>query len=197
MIRGVGGPTLNAFYSMLQHNPDKLGRTATLQPAIDFVNHLNSFTDIDLFEVPFTRAREAIKSAMYAELTLYWRQIDSCKITRSIHVDWKPRQLTTKIHSRVTTSCYHGFACGQGYLRSIRHKYEKCTSPHCRHSCNDIETTEHILIHCPFYNKERRLLITLCNSLGLEVSIGTFLTDKRLQTRVERLLARFLNAKDD
>ena len=131
MIRGVGGPTLNAFYSMLQHNPDKLGRTATLQPAIDFVSHLNSFTDVDLFEVPFTRAREAIKSAMYAELTLYWRQIDSCKITRSIHVDWKPRQLTTKIHSRVTTSyaCYHGFACGQGYLRSIRHKYGYCTSP--------------------------------------------------------------------
>ena len=76
-------------------------------------------------------------------------------------------------------------------------KYHGCTFPQCRHGCNDIETAEHILVHCPFYNKERRLLITLCNSLGLEVSIGTFLTDKRLQTRVERLLARFLNAKDD
>ena len=40
MLRGVGGPTLNAFYSMLQCDPDRLGRTATLQPAIDFVTHL-------------------------------------------------------------------------------------------------------------------------------------------------------------
>ena len=40
-------------------------------------------------------------------------------------------------------------------------------------------------------------LSTLCNSLGLEVSMITFLTDKRLQTRVERLLGRFLKTKDD
>ena len=197
MIKGIGGPTLNVFYSMLQQDPDKLGRTATLQPAIDFVNHLNSFTDIDLFEVPFARAREAIKLAMYAELTQYWRQTDSCKITRSIHTDWKPRRLTTRIHSRVTTSCYHGFACGQGYLRSRRHKYGKCTSPQCRHGCNDIETAEHILVHCPFYSKERKLLTTLCNSLGLEASNVTFLIDKRLHTRVERLLGRFLKTAND
>ena len=197
MFRGIGGPTLNAFYSMLQCDPDRLGRTATLQPAIDFVTHLNSFTDIDLFEVTFTRAREAIKSAMYSELTQYWRQIDSCKITRSIHLAWKPRKLASKIHSRVTTSCFHGFACGQGYLKSRRHKYGKCTSPDCRHGCNVAETAEHILVHCPFYNKERKLLTTLCNSLGLEVSMVTFLTDKRLQTRVERLLGRFLKTKDD
>ena len=197
MLRGVGGPTLNAFYSMLQCDPDRLGRTATLQPAIDFVTHLNSFTDIDLFEVPFTRAREAIKSAMYSELTQYWRQIDSCKITRSIHLAWKPRKLASKIHSRVTTSCFHGFACGQGYLKSRRHKYGKCTSPDCRHGCNVAETAEHILVHCPFYNKERKLLTTLCNSFGLEVSMVTFLTDKRLQTRVERLIGRFLKTKDD
>ena len=64
-------------------------------------------------------------------------------------------------------------------------------------SCNVAETAEHILVHCPFYNKERKLLTTLCNSLGLEVSMVTFLTDKRLQTRVERLLERFLKTKDD
>ena len=66
-----------------------------------------------------------------------------------------------------------------------------------RHGCNVAETAEHILVHCPFYNKERKLLTTLCNSLGLEVSMVTFLTDKRLQTRVERLIGRFLKTKDD
>ena len=53
MLHGTGGPTLNAFYSMLQDNPGVLDRTATLQPAIDFVQDSNGFTDIDLFEVPF------------------------------------------------------------------------------------------------------------------------------------------------
>ena len=122
---------------------------------------------------------------------------NNCRISRSIHLDWKPRKRASKIRSRVTISCFHGFACGQGYLRSRRHKYGKCTSPNCRHGCNVAETAEHILVHCPFYNKERKLLTTQCNSLGLEVSLVTFLTDKRLQTRVERLLGRFLKSKDD
>ena len=194
VLRGTGGPTLDAFYSRLQDNPDILSRTATLQHAIDFVQHLDKFTDIDLFEVPFSQARQAIKTAMYNELSQYWGQADGCKILRSIHNDWNPRRLATKIHSRITTSCYHGFACGQGYLRSRRHRYGKCSTPDCRHGCNMLETAEHILVHCPFYSKERKLLVTLCNSFGLEVSIGTFLTDKRLQTHVERLLSRFLQA---
>ena len=79
-----------------------------LQPAIDFVQHLDKFTDIDLFEVPFSQARQAIKTAMYNELSQYWGQADGCKILRSIHNDWNPRRLATKIHSRITTSCYHG-----------------------------------------------------------------------------------------
>eukprot|EP00493_Phyllostaurus_siculus_P022848 UN23182 len=85
---------------------------------------------------------------MYNELSQYWNQVDSCKMLHSIHGDWSPRRLATKIHSRITTSCYHGFACGQGYLRSRRYRYGKCSSANCRHGCNMLETAEHILVHC-------------------------------------------------
>ena len=62
---------------------------------------------------------------------------------------------------------------------------------------NVAEMAEHIIVHCAFYNKERKLLTTLCNSLGLKVSMVTFLIGKWLHARVKRLLGRFLNTKDD
>ena len=50
-----------------------------------------------------------------------------------------------------------------------------------------------ILVHFPFLRKERKLIIALCDSLGLQVSRRTFLTDLRLHQSVERLLKVYLD----
>ena len=42
-MRDDAGPTLCAFYSSIVNRPDMVSRTATIQPAIDFVSYLNKF----------------------------------------------------------------------------------------------------------------------------------------------------------
>ena len=54
------------------------------------------------------------------------------------------------------------------------------------------DTAGHILLECPYYSNERNSVCNLCESLGLNVSLNTFLTDSRLQLRVEKLLRLFL-----
>ena len=192
-LNNKAGPTLSAFYSSIKTRPHLVSRTATIQPAINFVSHLNNFYDGNLFDIPLTRVKSALQEAMFAELTTYWNTFDSCKILHSVHNDWQPRRLSSNIFSRITTSCYHSFACGYGYLNSWRHHIGICTTPDCRHGCKKSETAEHILLHCPFYDKERFLITDICNSLGLRITVGTFLTDHRLHRRVEQLLHKFLN----
>ena len=58
--------------------------------------------------------------------------------------------------------------------------------------CNEAETAEHVLLHCPFFNKERLLINAKCRSLGIEISLRTFLTNNQIHTVVERLFSLFL-----
>ena len=55
------------------------------------------------------------------------------------------------------------------------------------------EASEHILLECPFYNTVRKSICKLCESMDLNVSQQTFLTEKRLQLSVEKLLRSFLD----
>merc|ERR1712035_85777 len=173
--------TLQSFYDHIKTHLHLLQRTATVQPALDFLAHLNQFSDIDLFTVSLRQVKTQIQTAMFNELTDYWTQADSCKNLHLIHNDWQPRKFSNKSLSRVTTSCYHTFACGHGYLRAWSHRIERISSPNCRHGCGIPETSEHILLECPFYNTERKSICKLCESMNLNVSQQTFLTEKRLQ----------------
>ena len=199
ILNNKAGRTLNAFYSSINTDPLLLSHTATIQPAIDFVNYLNNFSSENLFNIPFPRIKKAIQIAMFSELSDYWKITDIGRHLFLIHKDWKPRRFSNKTFSRITTCYYHSFACGHGYLRARTFKYGICSSPDCRHGCNSPETAEHILLHCPFYNKERNMVLNACNSHNLEISIGTFLSSNLIQIPVERLLARFVNevATDD
>ena len=69
-----------------------------------------------------------------------------------------------------------------------------CHSPNCRHGCGVAETTEHILLNCPFYDSVRNSVCELCVSNGLDISQKTFLTESILQLRVEKLLRQFLDS---
>ena len=192
-MRNVAGPTLGAFYSSIVNRPDLLSRTATMQPAIDFVSYLNKFSDVNLFNIPIKRVKLKLRDAMFNELTQYWRKCDDCKPLHIIYDDWRPRELASRIFSRLTTSCYHNFACGHSKLRARQHHFGLCHSPLCRHGCNTPETAEHVLVHCPFFHKERMLIRALCDSLDLQVSSRTFLTDLRLHQCVERFLKVYLD----
>ena len=169
-----------------------LSRTATIQPAIDFITHLNNFSDTNLFDIPIKHVKLEIQKAMFNELTQFWRDNDACKILHTIHDDWRPRCLASRIHSRITTSCYHNFACGHSKLNARQHHIGLCDSPMCRHGCPNHETADHVLLHCPIFDKERLLICTLCDSFGLQVSSRTFLSDLRLHKAVERLLEAYL-----
>ena len=63
-----------------------------------------------------------------------------------------------------------------------------------RRGCNTPETAEHILLHCPFYDKERSLINSYFQAQGFDVSLRTFLTSKQISRKVEHLLASFLDA---
>ena len=80
-------------------------------------------------------------------------------------------------------------SCGHRKLTARQHRFGLCNSPIYRHDCNTSETAEHVLVHCPFFNKDRVLISALCDSLGLQVFSRTFLTDLCLQQCVERLVA--------
>ena len=192
-MRDDAGPTLGAFYSSIVNRPDMLSRTATIQPAIDFVSYLNNFSNVNLFDIPTKHVKLKLREAMFTELTQYWRNSNDCKPLHTIHNDWRPRELASRIFSRLTTSCYHNFACGHSKLRARQHHFGLCNSPLCRHGCDTPETAEHVLVHCPSFNKERKLISALCDSLGLQVSSRTFLTDLRLHQSVERLLKVYLD----
>jgi len=191
-LNDTAGPTLRAFYASISDHPDILTRTATLQPAFDFLAYLNKYTDTDLFTVPLKCVKSAIKVAMFNELTIFWRNCSECSCLHAIYDDWQPRKLASNIFSRVTTSCYHDFACGHSKLRARHHIFGIAKSPLCRHGCNAAETAEHVLLHCPFFNKERLLISTKCLSLSLDISVRTFLTNNQIHTVVERLLSLFL-----
>ena len=191
-LNDIAGPTLHAFYTSISDQPDKLQRTATLQPAFDFLAHLNKFADTDLFAIPIKRVKQVIQTAMFNELTIFWRDCGDCTCLHAIYDDWQPRKLASRIFSRVTTSCYHDFACGHSKLRARHHHFGIAKSPLCRHGCDAAETAEHVLLHCPFFTKERLLINTKCLSLGLDISLRTFLTNNQIHTVVERLLSLFL-----
>ena len=151
---------------------------------------MNNFSDSNLFDIHTEHVKLKLRDAMFNELTQYWHNTD-CKPLHTIHSDWRPRELASRIYSRLTTSCYHNFACGHSNLRARQYHFGLCNSPLCRHGCNTPETAEHVLVHCPSFHKERKLISTLCNSLGLKVSSRTFLTDLRLHQSVERLLRAY------
>ena len=195
ILNRSAGPTLKSFYDTISCRPDLLDSTAIVQPAIDFVNYLNIYSTVNLLEIPLRLVKAKIIAAMFNELTDFWAQSDSCSHLHLIHSDWQPRNFSSRSLSRVTTSCYHTFACGHGYLRSWSHHIGLIPSPNCRHGCGIPETAAHILLSCPFYNNERNSVCKLCESLGLNVSLQTFLTDCRLQTRVEKLLHLFLKSE--
>ena len=173
-MNNAAGPTLQSFYDHIKTHPHLLQRTATVQPAIDFLAHLNQFSDIDLFTVPLRHVKTQIQTAMFNELTDYWTQADSCKNLHLIHNDWQPRKFSDKSLSRVTTSCYHTFACGHGYLRAWSHRIERSSSPNCRHGCGIPETSEHILLECPFTTLRVNLSVNYVNQY-LNVSNKHFL----------------------
>ena len=191
-LNDTAGPTLHAFYRSISNHPDKLIRTATIQPAFDFLAYLNNYSDTDLFSIPIKHVKKAIQNAMFNELTIFWRDSTDCSCLHAIYDDWQPRELAHRIFSRVTTSCYHDFACGHSKLRARHHHFGITKSPLCRHGCNETETAEHVLLHCPFFNKERLLINAKCRSLGIEISLRTFLTNNQIHTVVERLLSLFL-----
>ena len=192
IINNTAGPTLEAFYNSINTDPHLLKLTATIQPAIDFLTHLNKYSDHDLLQVHLKQAKSAIRTAMFNELTDIWKHEPSCKQLHNIHSDWRPRSYCRRSVSRVTISCYHTLACGAGYLRSWSHRIKLSPSPNCRHGCNVSETAEHILLDCPFYTSARNSVCKLCVSHGLDISQNTFLTESILQFRVEKLLRQFL-----
>ena len=194
ILHNSAGPTLNAFYMSISSQPSILSNTATIQPAIDFIHYLNRFAETNLFDIPLPLVRSAICNAMYTELTGIWQRSTESIHMHTIHTDWQPCKLASSVYSRITTSWYHDFACGHAHTRARLHDIGLSDSPRCRRGCSQDETVEHILVHCPFYDKERRLICKLCRSFSVDISLEMFLTDKRLHRCVEHLIAAFLKA---
>ena len=77
----------------------------------------------------------------------------------------------------------------------FKHNFQDCLNPIC--SCGlDIESTSHVLLHCPTFNDERYILLSTLNnidptlleltksSLSQTLSYGNTLFDKEKNTRI-------------
>ena len=138
------------------------------------------------------QVNQALRIAMFNELSFIWRADASCRQLHCIFTDWRPRELPSSICSRLSTSWYYDFSCGHARTNARLHYLGIVDSPNCRRGCIQPESLEHVFFHCPFYDKERKLICKRCDSLGVEASLGTFLSDKRMHRHVEQLISTFL-----
>jgi len=83
-------------------------------------------------------------------------------------------KLTTTFPKRLT-SLYMFLRTGHAPLNKHLHRIGKIESPHCPHCRRTEETVHHYLLSCPFYQRERHVLV---NALGRKASsISYLLTD--------------------
>ncbi|OAX31072.1 hypothetical protein K503DRAFT_704273 [Rhizopogon vinicolor AM-OR11-026] len=96
-------------------------------------------------------------------------------------------KLTATFPKRLT-SLYMSLRTGHTPLNKYLHRIGKIESPHCLHCQGIEETMHHFLLSCPFYQRERHILI---NTLGRKASsIPFLLTD----TNATPHLVQYINA---
>jgi hypothetical protein len=102
--------------------------------------------------------------------------------------------------SRKVSVALHRLRSGHNHLNGHRFKFDpNCLSPNCRHGCNAQENARHVLLDCPFSDRERLPLRLLFTQLNLPFSLENVLClndsiDKNSLFRIQYALSSFLIA---
>ena len=156
IVNGESDPLLLEQWHNLCNNDEELGFTSMYKGCKSFLERLNEFSDENIFTCPPSRRRKVLSDAIFRELTIYWRQLDEAKLTRSIHDQWSAGAMPSAMFTRYTHCVYHNLALGRGPLRAVIFRdHDDSHLRCCRHGCDAEETAEHVLLHCPFVRGRR------------------------------------------
>ena len=155
-----------------------------------FVKRLQKYekSQIDLLSAPLSTFSRCLKQCMFSELSEFWSESSHASLSRLIYPYWDRRVLPISMHCRPSHIWYHRTALNRGPFR--RCKLRKCKSidSSCRHGCGTLECEEHVLMHSPYVDNERKAILDCCKTYGFSISIKNFLSREELQIQVEKLL---------
>ena len=127
---------------------DRLAKEATLEPNISETTsfaylgiEINKLKTLELYNYLQSQKPSYYPGSYFN--TYQWKLSNKIAIPRG-----------TK---RETASSFFQLKLGHGYLKSYLYRLNIATSNKC--VCGQIETTTHLLLHCPIYKEERKTLL--------------------------------------
>lgn len=81
------------------------------------------------------------------------------------------------------------FVSGHGNFKAKLKSFNLVEDDRCTH-CRELETSQHVLMECPFYEEERRELKELLRGMNMTWEKGNFLRSKEVATEFSRMCRR-------
>jgi ribonuclease HI len=165
---------------------DALARQEVISPSIQFENHLS-------FAEKILVVKHKLQSLFHADLYSFpsFHAKHRKKIGPASYLNARSRKISVALHR---------LRSGHNHLNSHRFKFDpQCQSPNCRNGCNAQENANHVLLICPFFDRERQRLRLLFTRLGIPFNLKNVLClndsiDKNSLLNIHYALSSFLIA---
>jgi hypothetical protein len=128
---------------------DKLAKQATFEPINGSGTTSFAFLGIEINKLRTQEIYNYLLSQKPSHYPGSYNNIYQWKISNKISIP--------KGTKRVTASSFFQLKLGHGYLKSYLYRLNIANSNKC--ICGQIETTTHLLLHCPIYKEQRRALL--------------------------------------
>ena len=176
----------------LHADPESWNSTIFYSSCYASLKELEKFADPvsrPLLQLPSVKKfKLAITKAMSTQLTSYWKKYPKASTTRNLHDKWIRQPLSPLHASRRSEVCYYRLGFAQNDLYSFQSKIKPSTNSLCRACKTSNETTEHVLMQCADYNRQREKLKRAAENNRLHFSCKSLLTEPVLKVHTEQFL---------
>ena len=158
----------------------------------EFIKRLNTFSDIDILSCPRGLRKKILSNAIFCDLSIFWSNFQSARVTRRIHENWHTRSVHSSFVTRYSLTVYHNLALGRGPLRAITRRDKPYNLKCCRHGCGCLEDLHHLLLVCKFVRNQRKAAEKVLKAKRLKLSIKNMLSVEEVREIIENLILTFL-----